>query len=167
MAFRERSVQGGEKVFYTARPTRLAHLHVYVFGVLLMLAAAFLWLLRPGPLGTPILFTSLATIVAWIIGFIGFVIIMRWEFRRLTTKYTFTDMRVIKVRGILRRRTEYAMLNKIERIEVDQGIIARLLGIGDIILDTGDMDAVILFGIRDVRNVEAGIAKSLALHRPQ
>ena len=154
-----------EQVYYSARPTRLAHIPVYTLGLILLLGAVFVCLFKPSVLGTPVLFTSVATIVAWILGFAGFVLLVRQEFRRLTTKYTFTDMRVIKRRGIIWRVEEYAMLNKIERVEVDQGLIQRILGIGNIVLDTGDMDAVILWGLRDVRRVEQGIARTLANRR--
>lgn len=153
---------GQEQVYLTTRPTRLAHIPSYTLALLLLIGSGLIYLLRPSVLATPVLFTSLATIVAWVVGFLGVVLLMRLEIRRLLTRYTFTNMRVIKRRGFIRRTEEYAMLSKIERVEVDQGLIQRVLGTGDIILDTGDMDAVILFGLRDVRNVEQGLARTLS-----
>jgi len=158
-------MQNQEQVYYSARPTRLARLHVYAFGLLLMIGPVFLYLIKPSFTSMELLGTvTIAGLIAWFLGFIGFILIMREEWRRLTTKYTITDMRILRQDGILRKTTQYVMFNKLERIQVEQGLLDRVLGIGDILLDTGD-DFVVLHGIRDPRKVEMGIAKTLAQHR--
>ena len=158
--------EGGEQVFYVGRPTRLAKLHVYFFGLLMLLGAPLVWAFKPGFLEgqAPGGFVTWGGIVAWVGGFLGFVLLVRAEFQRLTTKYTITNVRLIRRDGILRHHTQYVLFNKVERIEVNQGILGRLLGIGDIFLDTGE-DVVVLDGIRDPRRVETGIAQTLSQRR--
>jgi len=153
-------------VYYEARPTRLARLHVYASGLLLMIFAVLLWLIRPNFTSTELIpgLLSVSGLLAWILGFLGFVLAMREEFRRLVTKYTITDMRIQRREGILRKTVQYVLFNKIERIEVAQGIIGRIFNFGDIYLDTGD-DHIVLYGIRDPKKVEMGIARTLSTRR--
>ena len=150
-----------EQTTYVGRPSRAAKIGSYVFGLLLMIAAPIVWIWRPGFLAEAFLFTYYATVVAWTLGFIGFVIVIRAEIARLTTKYTITSMRVIRRDGLVRRHTQYVLFNKIERVAVEQGLIDRLLNIGDLIVDTGD-DFLLLWGIRGPKEVEIGIAKTLS-----
>jgi len=128
--------------------------------------AALLWLLRPSLTSIELIrgWLTVSGLLAWVLGFLAFFLVMREEFRRLVTKYTITDMRIQRREGILRKTVQYVLFNKIERIEVSQGIIGRLLNIGDIYLDTGD-DHVILHGIRDPKKVEMGIARTLSSRR--
>ncbi len=58
--------------------------------------------------------------------------------KRRTTEFAITNKRVIIKRGWLSRRTLEMNLQKLEAINVDQGIFARMLGYGTIrIVGTG------------------------------
>src|SRR3989304_1773608 len=76
-------------------------------------------------------------------GRVGLPAVLYAEFSRLTIKYTVTDSRIIRKDGIIRRRTNQMPFNKIERVELDQGLIQRMLNLGDIVLDTGE-DTIVL-----------------------
>lgn len=55
------------------------------------------------------------------------VVIVRW-----TTELAVTDARVILKRGLISRYTVEVRLEKVETINVSQGIVGRLLGFGDV-----------------------------------
>jgi uncharacterized membrane protein YdbT with pleckstrin-like domain len=60
-------------------------------------------------------------------------IIERW-----TTEFAITNKRVINKAGLVERRTFEMNLNKIESVNVEQSILGRILGYGDIeIIGTG------------------------------
>ena len=51
-----------------------------------------------------------------------------------TSDFAITDKRVIIKVGLLRRRTMELQLSKLEAIAVDQGLLGRILGYGNIIV---------------------------------
>jgi uncharacterized membrane protein YdbT with pleckstrin-like domain len=52
----------------------------------------------------------------------------------LTSEFAITNKRVIIKVGLIRRRTLEMNLNKIESVKIDQGILARMLGYGTIVI---------------------------------
>lgn len=63
---------------------------------------------------------------------LGFIILIWAGVRFLTTEMAVTSKRVIYKFGFIMREITEIELNKVASIEVDQGIIGRILGYGDI-----------------------------------
>jgi uncharacterized membrane protein YdbT with pleckstrin-like domain len=92
-------------------------------------------------------------LVATLVG-VGVVIIIAW-LARIGTYYTVTDRRLIVRHGILSRRERSASLERIQNVNTEQGVIARMLNFGDVQFDTagsehGDADLT-LYGVADPR----------------
>lgn len=62
----------------------------------------------------------------------------------LTTEHAVTNKRVIFKKGLIARHTEEIKLNRIETIEIQQGILGRILGYGTVKL-TGTGNGIIVF----------------------
>lgn len=92
--------------------------------------------------------------VGWIIlGFVTFGItwlIALYEFLRLRyMELGVTNKRAILKRGIISRRTEEMKLTSIETVEIDQGIIGRILGFGKVRLTGRGTSDFVFKGIDD------------------
>jgi uncharacterized membrane protein YdbT with pleckstrin-like domain len=71
-------------------------------------------------------------------GFIGGLLLLAASIRKVTTEMAVTDQRVIIKVGLISRKTIEMNLAKIENIQVEQGILGRLLGYGTItVVGTG------------------------------
>jgi hypothetical protein len=73
------------------------------------------------------------------------------------TVYTLTRSRVLKKSGIINIRKEQARLEMVTNIIVDRSLSQRILGIGDLNIDTANDSAEILawWGIKDPYKIEA------------
>ncbi|RAI45554.1 PH domain-containing protein [Rhodoplanes roseus] len=61
---------------------------------------------------------------------LGIVLLLRAWYRRRFTELAVTDRRVIYKAGLLRRSTSEMPLDRIEKIDVDQGILGQVLDFG-------------------------------------
>lgn len=105
----EQNLMTGERVLYRAQVSIWALVPLIVLGVLLIPAAGF---------GLVLL------IWAWVI--------------YKTTEFAVTDKRVIAKTGLVSRRTVEMFLDKVESLNVEQGILARLLDYGTVtVVGTG------------------------------
>ncbi len=123
----EDQLQPGEEILYRAYPTRLP-LIPWVLGLVLALVAAWLaWnLLDSLPL-------ALAA------GAVALVLLGMTLFKLMVLRshdYVLTNRRVILEEGILSRRSMDASLGKINNVEHRQTLWGRLLGYGDVEIDT-------------------------------
>jgi len=123
----EDQLQAGEEILYRAYPTRLP-LVPWVGGVVLSLVAAWLaWnLLGNQPL------TLAAGVVALV--FLGAALIKLVVIR--SHDYVLTNRRVVLEEGVFSRRSMDASLGKINNVEHRQTLWGRLLGYGDVEIDT-------------------------------
>jgi uncharacterized membrane protein YdbT with pleckstrin-like domain len=62
--------------------------------------------------------------------------------RYLTTEFTITNKKVLMKKGWIVRKTDELYLNKIEGVDVDQGIQGRILGYGDLIFSGSGTQSV-------------------------
>ncbi|HKH49457.1 MAG TPA: PH domain-containing protein [Thermoanaerobaculia bacterium] len=123
----EDQLQTGEEILYRAYPTRLP-LVPWVGGVALSLVAAGLaWNLWGNP---PL--TLAAGVVALV--FLGAVLIKLVVIR--SHDYVLTNRRVVLEEGIFSRRSTDASLGKINNVEHRQTLWGRLLGYGEVEIDT-------------------------------
>ncbi len=152
-----------EKVVAELRPSRLLSAHYYVF-ILFLLAGAALSLFGFLPfLGESLRFTLPAALAA-----LSFVFFALSEIRRKSHKYTIYDTRVGVSEGILRKRVQYMPFNRVERVEINQSLLGRIFGIGNVVVDTGD-DQVTLQSIRSPSRAErlvSGRIGASAVQRP-
>jgi membrane protein YdbS with pleckstrin-like domain len=153
-----------ETTLLNLRPTRLIALKLYVAWI-------FLWILSAIAFLDPT-----RSIVDWrlggfrlqsylgaLLGLLGLAAVFYAEFSRLTIRYTVTDSRIIRKDGIIRRKTNQMPFNKIERVELDQGLIQRIFNLGDIVLDTGE-DTIVLQSLGNVEVVQEELSRQVAAH---
>lgn len=148
------------------RPTRLIALKYYVTWVFLWIVAAIAYrdpwdVIPDGPV--PFLGWRWETLLAVFVGFLGLVSVLFAEVRRLTIRYTVTDARVIRQEGILRKKTNQMPFSKIERVELDQSLLQRVLKYGDIVIDTGE-DTIVLQSLGHVNLVQDELSKLVAAY---
>jgi uncharacterized membrane protein YdbT with pleckstrin-like domain len=106
----------------------------YRYGLMLWLLAAVLWNTSPRSS-----WHTLAELAAAALFLFGLILLVRAWWRRMTTEVAVTDRRVIYKTGFINRHTMEMHMDKIESVDVDQGILGRLLNFGDITINgTGE-----------------------------
>ena len=150
-------MQGPEKTLLSIRPSRIIVLRYYVGIIFLLIATFSLWFFNYLLPSTSVIgrealrnagsgFLLLLAVLLWLIA----------EYKRASTRYEVTDFRVIRREGILRRTETVVPYRQLERVQMHQGIIDLVLGIGTLDIDTGD-DTVQSASMRDPKKVEEAI----------
>ena len=143
MRYVEGVLQPGEEV----RHVSTIHWGIYWPAILLFLlalagVAGFAEQIAP-PL--PLLVAA----VAFAIGLLFFL--GAW-FRRWTTELAVTNRRIVFKRGFIRRHSIEMNMDKVESVDVDQSVLGRILGYGDIVVHgTGG-------GLEPLRRIDSPIA---------
>jgi membrane protein YdbS with pleckstrin-like domain len=126
MAYYTKVLQPDERVLAVGR------LHWFIYGrafLILLLAVALaigaFWI--PDPNWQHIAWLAAAGVVA--LALLAFLVA---SIRRHATEIVVTNKRVIYKRGVLSRYTVEMHTSKIETVDVDQGILGRLLGYGTV-----------------------------------
>ncbi len=136
-----------EKVLATARIHWVIYMSPTIFT---LLGLIFTIVYFSGFPSTPsdstagiILFMPFCCIPSWLIGLIGFIVTF---LRKSTTEFALTNKRVIGKRGVIRRNSLELVLEKVESIRVDQGILGRILDYGTLVVTgSGGTDQLIPF----------------------
>ncbi|HEV2846790.1 MAG TPA: PH domain-containing protein [Thermoanaerobaculia bacterium] len=129
-------LQPGEEILYVARVTRWTEALWIALAALALAGAAFAWF---GFDNAPGALTALALAA-------GFTAVLGWnEFVRRSHEYVLTSRRVIQQMGILTRRSIDSWLDKINNIEHRQTIWGRILGFGDVEIETASEQGIIRF----------------------
>lgn len=123
----EEQLQPGEEILYRAHPTQLPLIPWCVACALSLGVAAFAW----GTWDLPPV--AMATGILGAV-FLAVILIKRAVLR--SHDYVLTNRRVIQEEGILSRRSMDASLGKINNVEHRQTLWGRLLGYGDVEIDT-------------------------------
>jgi membrane protein YdbS with pleckstrin-like domain len=154
-----------ETTLLNLRPTRLIALKLYIAWIFLWIlsAIAFLDPTRAIADSWQLLGFKLQTYLGAFLGLLGLAAVLYAEFSRLTIRYTVTDSRIVRKDGIIRRKTNQMPFNKIERVELDQGLIQRMFNLGDIVLDTGE-DTIVLQSLGNVEVVQEELSRQVAAH---
>jgi hypothetical protein len=66
--------------------------------------------------------------------------LLRWAAEEVAV----TELRVVAVTGLLRRKVTSIPLGRVRNVDLDRGVGARLLRYGDIVLDLGEQGTVVL-----------------------
>jgi uncharacterized membrane protein YdbT with pleckstrin-like domain len=124
MSYVDNVLQPGE----TVKVRVTIHWVTYLNGlIILAIAAAIFVAARQVPkFETPI------DIIAVAVAALAGLLILRAWFHLWGTEIAVTDHRLIYKTGIIRRRTLEMNLDQIESVEVEQSILGRVLGYGDI-----------------------------------
>ena len=130
MSYVQEVLQPDEKVLVTST----IHWAIYLPGVVLAAAGFVCFLYSYGGAGAD----SAMRDIVWALSLLplaaGFLSLFRAWFRRWTTEIAVTNRRVIYKRGFIRRYTVEMHMDKVESIDVDQTVLGRLLGYGDVIV---------------------------------
>jgi len=126
----ERVLQPGEQVRHLAT----LHWVLYIPGILLLLVGlGVLYLARSVERGEGFWLAVSAVLLV-----LAVVWIFQAWFKRWITEIAVTDRRVIYKTGFIRRDTNEMQMDKVESVRVDQSILGRILGYGDVsVLGTG------------------------------
>jgi membrane protein YdbS with pleckstrin-like domain len=99
-----------------------------------------------------------ATQWPWAIGAITIVwaaLILRLIYQQLSVRYTVTNQRLVHEHGLLWRQTDRIEAIDIDDVTVNQGPIARMVGVGNVKIISSDQSTPVFYlqGIDDVRAV--------------
>jgi uncharacterized membrane protein YdbT with pleckstrin-like domain len=137
----------GEQVIFEGHPSWRSILGFYIKGILITTAIALAVGLVTSIAGDEA-DTGLITIIA-VVGvaltvLVGFV-------KRIATDYVITDRRLHIKRGIISRTIQETRLVRVQNVNYNQGVLDRMLQIGDVDFDTAAGD--------DYNFVFAGVAQ--------
>jgi uncharacterized membrane protein YdbT with pleckstrin-like domain len=132
MGYVDESLVPGEAVAYRARlhwivvaPALLLGAVLDVVGIGLIVAA----FVRPNTGGGASIPMIVAGAILMLAGSVWMATgIIRWK----ATEITVTSRRVLIKTGIVRRHTKEVLLSKVESISIDESMLARVLGFGDL-----------------------------------
>lgn len=128
MAYYKKVLQPDEHVLAVGRLHWSIYRHaILILAVALAVLIGSLWLPQPDA-------ANVCRVAAGGIALIGLVVFLGASIRRRGTEIVVTDRRVIFKRGILARHTVEMNVSKIESVDVEQGIGARLLGYGTLLI---------------------------------
>lgn len=127
-----------EEILLITRPSRLNFLGSYVLS-LIFIAAGVLVFINYLPIPD-------MTLLGYELNFVGAVAlfslavlsVISAEVKRLIIRYKISDFRVFKIVGILRRNEMSIPFQRMERCDVEQSFIDRIIGIGDVRVDSGE-----------------------------
>ncbi len=143
MGYAEEMLASNERIIYRTKQHWIAPIYGTVLGSLLLIGGVLLFTFHltmdtEGALGflrTLAFWGSLAMIVAGIV-MVGYSYIRWW-----VEDYFVTNQKVMKVEGLLNKKTSGAALEKINDIVLQQGVVGRALGYGDLRVMTASDDA--------------------------
>ena len=126
----EEQLQPGEEVVYRAHVTRIS-LVPWVLGLVVVVAAgAFAWQFTAGDVATGI------SIAVGAVALILLILIL-WKLLVLRSyEHVLTNRRMIQQIGVFNKRSMDAPLDKVNNVEHWQTLWGRILGYGDVEIDT-------------------------------
>jgi uncharacterized membrane protein YdbT with pleckstrin-like domain len=123
----EDHLQPGEEILYRAHTSRITLVPYFVLLALALGAALAAWVWAenvPGTIVALIVAALLGALVAW------------KDFVLRTNEYVLTNYRVIQQTGIFSKRSVDSRLDKVNNVEHRQTFWGRILGYGDLEIDT-------------------------------
>lgn len=143
MGYAEKSLAPGETVLYRAR----YHWVFYRSGLVVLLLAALLgaaslYSSRTAPgsgVAQPVGYLALAFAV------LAAMLLAARSIRARNDEFVVTDRRVLRSVGLLSKEHEQAPIEKIQDITVTQGLVGRILGYGDVSLETASERGTLVF----------------------
>jgi uncharacterized membrane protein YdbT with pleckstrin-like domain len=115
MSYVESNLLPNEQITYRARLHRI----IYLFPSIVLVIAVLVALLG-------------GWIAGAVVGVIGLVLLVPPWIRSTSSEFAITNKRVLIKVGLIRRHSLELLLQKVEGIGVDQGVLGRILGYGTI-----------------------------------
>ncbi|HYH47084.1 MAG TPA: PH domain-containing protein [Thermoanaerobaculia bacterium] len=150
-------LQAGEEVLYQAHPSRLPLVPPLTLAALVTAAGFWVWTAYEN-----IVVTLLAGSVAVI-----FLLWAGWRYLVIASyDYVLTNRRILRQQGILAKASNDAYLDKINNVEHRQSLWGRLLGFGDVLVDTASETGTTVFaGIADPLDFKRAIVQAASALR--
>ena len=143
-------LQPGERVLYSAKPHWIFYLPAIGLWVVAAVAAGVTQLQALAAIDERLKLGLLG--IGGIVGLFAAVATLRAWFHRWTTETDVTSFRLVHKTGFVQRRTFEMSLDKIESVDLDQSILGRIFGYGDVtVLGVGE-------GRETIRTVAAPLA---------
>jgi len=117
MSYIDKNLMNGEKILYSGK----LHWAVFLWPIIWFIVAIMFFGGGGDTAAAGVIFVLIA-IVTGIASFINYT----------TSEFGITNKRVIVKVGFIRRNSVEVLLNKVEGIQVNQGILGRILGFGSI-----------------------------------
>ncbi len=134
MGYTESLLATNEKILYRTKQHWMAPIFGTIAGSLVLVGGVVLFSLHltmnSGFLRDVAFWVSLALLVVGV-GMVGYSYIQWW-----VEDYAVTNQKVMKVAGLLRKRTSGAALEKINDVVMEQGPLGRMLGYGTLKVST-------------------------------
>ena len=143
MGYADKNLAPGETILYRAR----YHWIIYRFAIVVLILAAALGVAalyaKKSQAGDEFV-RGIALLAAAfvVIALIGYLV---RRFRSGYDEFVVTNRRVIRKIGVAAREIQQAPLEKIQDITVEQGVFARMLGYGTVIVETASEKGMLIF----------------------
>jgi len=143
MSYAEKNLAPGESIVHRAR----YHWIYYRTSLALLLVAAVFglwWWIAGSRLGSPGTGAVLRNVALVFLSAAVVAYLLR-RIRAAADEFVVTNRRVMRKIGLLAREAEQAPIEKIQDVTIDQGVTARLLGYGTVVLETASEKGQIVF----------------------
>lgn len=131
-------LQDGEHLVWRGHPSARASLAWYLkWGFLALLPFIITTILKWQDIGTGFAYWQWVLISLILVGVVVVVDVLR----RMAIHYVVTTRRIRIRRGLLSRHEQSTMVEKVQNINMSQSLLERVVGVGDIDLDTAGADA--------------------------
>jgi uncharacterized membrane protein YdbT with pleckstrin-like domain len=135
------------------RVVLIAHRHILflvLHTILYVLGAIALWIIAYLAYDRLSTGKTIVTLVLLGLSFVPLTIVAYRFFSWQREQYALTNYRIIQVEGIINKRTFDSSLEKINDVQMTQGMFARIFGYGDVYIMTGSENGINnLYGIAD------------------
>jgi len=119
----------GEQIVFEGHPSWRAVLQFYVVGVILVGVAAAIGAIASGA-GIGILAGAVVLALVLLVGFV----------KRAATRYVITTERLHIRRGILSKATQETRIQRVQNVNTEQSLFARIMRVGTVDFDTAGTD---------------------------
>jgi len=147
MGYTESLLATNEKILYRTKQHWMAPIFGTIAGVAVLIGGVVLFVLHltmgtDGAVGTLRGVAFWASLVLMVVGvaMVGYSYIQWW-----VEDYVVTNQKVVKVAGLLRKRTSGAALEKINDVIMEQGPLGRMLGYGTLKVSTASDSSDLIY----------------------
>ncbi len=119
-----------ERELYEGRPSWRALISFYLAGIGLAILVVVIVGLLVAAWAVAIVIAAAIAGLTLVIGYL----------RRIATKYLITTQRLRISRGIVRKNVQETRLERVQNVNYQQGVLDRLLGVGNVDFDTAGTD---------------------------
>lgn len=138
-----RQLQEGEEILFVAAPSKISLLPLAIVTIVLLIATFTLWNAQDRQ-------EPLVLIIGLLISAVPLLVLLQQLVILNSNRYVLTNHRVIRQSGVLTKSSVDSYLDKINNVEHKQTLWGRILGYGDVEIDTASETGMTTF--RMIRN---------------